>query len=127
MLAQILSNHLHKGSSFGTANGSWQRHLPAVYFPSNMTNLSCCCTGLKVTQCDFVAVNSGITVTKSCLQLNVVNNHINARTACINGTDINQSCIMANLFYKDTASKANSVGVQINGNSAWNVIANNVS
>ena len=83
--------------------------------------------GLKLAQCDFVAVNNGITVTKSCLQLNVINNHINARTACINGAEINQSCIMGNLFYKDPSSQGATVGVQIHGNSAWNVIANNVS
>lgn len=83
--------------------------------------------GLKLSQCDFVAVNNGITVTKSCLQLNVINNHINARTACINGSEINQSCIMGNLFYKDPASQGATVGVQFRGNSAWNVIANNVS
>ena len=83
--------------------------------------------GLKLSQCDFVAVNNGITVTKSCLQLNVINNHINARTACINGSEINQSCIMGNLFYKDPSSQGATVGVQISGNSAWNVIANNVS
>ncbi|KAL3141602.1 hypothetical protein ABBQ32_004843 [Trebouxia sp. C0010 RCD-2024] len=82
--------------------------------------------GLKLSQCDFVAVNNGITVTKSCLQLNVINNHINARTACINGSEINQSCIMGNLFYKDPASQGATVGVQFRGNSAWNVIANNV-
>ena len=82
--------------------------------------------GLKITQCDFVAVNNGITVPKSCLQLNVINNHINARVACINGSNINQSCIMGNLFYKDPSSQGATVGVQIAGNSAWNVIANNV-
>ena len=87
----------------------------------------CVSSGLKLAQCDFVAVNNGITVTKSCLQLNVINNHINARTACINGAEINQSCIMGNLFYKDPSSKGATVGVQIRGNSAWNVIANNVS
>ena len=85
------------------------------------------CAGLKVTQCDFVAINNGITVTKSCLQLNVINNHINAKTACINGTDINQSCIMGNLFYKEPSTQTATVGVQINGNSAWNIIGNNVS
>ena len=89
--------------------------------------LVCVSAGLKLTQCDFVAVKNGITVTKSCLQLNVINNHINARTACINGADINQSCIMGNLFYKDPGSQGATVGVQIHGNSAWNVIANNVS
>lgn len=86
----------------------------------------CVSAGLKLAQCDFVAVNNGITVTKSCLQLNVINNHINARTACINGAEINQSCIMGNLFYKDPSSQGATVGVQIHGNSAWNVIANNV-
>ena len=83
--------------------------------------------GLKLSQCDFVAVNNGVTVTKSCLQLNVVNNHINARVACINGNDIAQSCIMGNLFYKDPSSETHTVGVQIAGNSSWNIIANNVS
>lgn len=82
--------------------------------------------GLKLSQCDFVAVNNGVTVTKSCLQLNVVNNHINARVACINGNDIAQSCIMGNLFYKDPSSETHTVGVQIAGNSSWNIIANNI-
>jgi hypothetical protein len=83
--------------------------------------------GLKLSQCDFVAVNNGVTVTKSCLQLNVVNNHINVRVACNNGNDIAQSCIMGNLFYKDPSSETHTVGVQIAGNSSWNIIANNVS
>ncbi len=87
----------------------------------------CMRAGLKLSQCDFVAVNNGVTVTKSCLQLNVVNNHINARVACINGNDIAQSCIMGNLFYKDPSSETHTVGVQIAGNSSWNIIANNVS
>lgn len=82
--------------------------------------------GLKLTQCDFVAINNGITVTKSCLQLNVINNHINSTVACINGREINQSCIMGNLFYKDTSAQGATVGVQLAGNSAWNVISNNV-
>ncbi|KAL0029062.1 hypothetical protein WJX77_003866 [Trebouxia sp. C0004] len=82
--------------------------------------------GLKLSQCDFVAVNNGVTVTKSCLQLNVVNNHINARVACINGNDIAQSCIMGNLFYKDPSSETHTVGVQIAGSSSWNIIANNI-
>ncbi len=92
-------------------------------------HIHACCmhAGLKLSQCDFVAVNNGITVTKSCLQLNVINNHINARVACINGREINQSCIMGNLFYKDPSSETHTVGVQIAGNSAWNIIANNVS
>ena len=87
----------------------------------------CVRAGLKLSQCDFVAVNNGVTVTKSCLQLNVVNNHINARVACINGNDIAQSCIMGNLFYKDPSSETHTVGVQIAGNSSWNIISNNVS
>jgi len=87
----------------------------------------CVRAGLKLSQCDFVAVNNGVTVTKSCLQLNVVNNHINARVACVNGNDIAQSCIMGNLFYKDPSSETHTVGVQIAGNSSWNIIANNVS
>ena len=83
--------------------------------------------GVKVMQCDFVSVNNGITAATSCLQLNVVNNHINARQACINGRDINQSSIIGNLFYKDISSQTSSVGVQFTGQSAWNVISNNVS
>ncbi len=83
--------------------------------------------GVKVMQCDFVSVNNGITAATSCLQLNVVNNHINARQACINGRDINQSCIIGNLFYKDISSQTSSVGVQFTGHSAWNVVSNNVS
>ena len=34
---------------------------------------------------------------------------------------------MGNLFYKDTSAQGATVGVQLAGNSAWNVISNNVS
>ncbi|KAK9816975.1 hypothetical protein WJX72_007717 [[Myrmecia] bisecta] len=84
--------------------------------------------GLKVQQCDFVAVDFGVRIgaSGSCLQLNLVNNHINAAFGCINGSNVNQAAIMANLFYKDPDSTSNSVGVQLDGASSFNIIANNV-
>lgn len=55
--------------------------------------------GVKLSQCDFVAVQHGVFAEK-CLQLNVVNSHINASHGGILGRNVNQSSFSNLLIYK---------------------------
>ncbi len=55
--------------------------------------------GVKLSQCDFVAVQHGVFAEK-CLQLNVVNSHINASHGGILARNVNQSSFSNLLIYK---------------------------
>ena len=74
--------------------------------------------GVKLSQCDFVAVAHGV-YAEHCLQMNVNNSHINATHCCIYACNVNQSSFSNLLLYKvaavPRAAAANvmSEGVQI--------------
>lgn len=55
--------------------------------------------GVKLSQCDFVAVCYGV-YAEHCLQLNVVNSHINASHGGIYAANVNQSSFSNLLIYK---------------------------
>jgi hypothetical protein len=80
--------------------------------------------GVKLSQCDFVAVQHGVFAEK-CLQLNVVNSHINASHGGILARNVNQSSFSNLLIYKNSDACAG-FGIQIEGDSGRNIISNNV-
>ncbi|KAK9828819.1 hypothetical protein WJX72_002262 [[Myrmecia] bisecta] len=53
---------------------------------------------------------------------------MNCDITCIDANNINQAIIMANQFYKEPSSRADSTGVKIRGDnfSMFNIITNNV-
>lgn len=55
--------------------------------------------GVKVHACNLVAVDTGIRA-ESCLELSVVQNHINCATAGVVGVDVDQCFFLANLIYQ---------------------------
>ena len=55
--------------------------------------------GVKLSQCDFVAVPYGV-YAEHCLQMNVNNSHINASKCCIYACNVDQSSFSNCLFYK---------------------------
>jgi hypothetical protein len=55
--------------------------------------------GVKLSQCDFVAVAHGV-YAEHCLQMNVNNSHINATHCCIYACNVNQSSFSNLLLYK---------------------------
>lgn len=80
--------------------------------------------GVKLQQCDFVAVQFGVYAEK-CLQLNVCNCHINASHGGVLARNVNQSSITSCLIYK-CLDACSGFGVQVEGDSGRNIIANNV-
>lgn len=58
--------------------------------------------GVKLSQCDFVAVAHGV-YAEHCLQMNVNNSHINATHCCIYACNVNQSSFSNLLLYKVAA------------------------
>jgi len=80
--------------------------------------------GVKVSQCDFVAVTYGV-YAEHCLQMNVLNCHINASSGCIYAHDVNQSSFSNLLLYK-CLDAAEGFGIRIEGNSGRNIVTNNI-
>lgn len=80
--------------------------------------------GVKISQCDFVAVCYGI-YAEHCLQLNVINSHINASHGGIRAHDVNQSSFSNLLIYKNSDS-CEGFGIRIDGNSGRNIISSTI-
>lgn len=80
--------------------------------------------GVKVSQCDFVAVCYGI-YAEHCLQMNVINSHINASSGGIRAHNVNQSSFSNLLLYKCLDS-TEGFGIRIEGDSGRNIISNTI-
>jgi hypothetical protein len=73
--------------------------------PALLISLQGSMEGVKLSQCDFVAVAHGV-YAEHCLQMNVNNSHINATHCCIYACNVNQSSFSNLLLYKVAAGPA---------------------
>ena len=74
--------------------------------PAWLMSLQGSMEGVKLSQCDFVAVAHGV-YAEHCLQMNVNNSHINATHCCIYACNVNQSSFSNLLLYKVRLSSVN--------------------